>query len=141
MTRPAPARLFRRRKRAMDNDERIMPLVNIVFLLLIFFMVVGRLSAADPFKVLPPESANEGPQATEDNLVLIGQDGRLALNGEILPEDALLAKLSDVRADELRVKADGRAEAVRVVAVIERLKTVGFVSVRLMTVPRLDDAP
>ena len=43
--------------RPRNEDERILPLINVVFLLLIFFMLAGRLSASDPFQVEPPRSS------------------------------------------------------------------------------------
>jgi len=63
----------------MDGDASVLPLINVVFLLLVFFMVAGRLSGGDPFEVTPPESGTEGPAATAPMRVLLAADGRLAL--------------------------------------------------------------
>ncbi|MEM1344164.1 MAG: biopolymer transporter ExbD [Pseudomonadota bacterium] len=131
-----PGAIFAKRRQRESDDERILPLINIVFLLLIFFMVVGRLSAADPFEIVPPRSASEGQPANEPLLIAIGAEGQLALNGALISEEALLARIAgDQTSNEVRLKSDGRVAAARVVALIEALRGIGVASVRLMTVP------
>lgn len=125
---------FRRAARRNEGEDRILPLINIVFLLLIVFMVVGKLSAADPFEIEPPRSASEGPPPDAPRLVSIGPAGQLALDGEILDEALLVARVSASGVAEIRVKADARVEARRVVAVLDRLREGGVWSVRLLTV-------
>ncbi len=125
--------------RPKGDDERILPLINVVFLLLIFFMLAGRLAASDPFEIAPPRSASEGSAASPDMLVLVGADGRLALDGEILAEEALRAAAADRLSNDgdvrVRLKADGRAEATAVVAVMELLREAGVERLMLLTVP------
>jgi len=132
-------RPFEQQVRPRNDDERILPLINVVFLLLIFFMIAGQLSATDAFQVEPAESASEGEPEREDALVLVGQDGRLALDGEELEAGALEAALRE-RVDErpglrVRLKADGRAAATKVVAVMERLRAAGIKRLHLLTIP------
>ncbi|MCG8693196.1 MAG: biopolymer transporter ExbD, partial [Minwuiales bacterium] len=52
-----------------SDDDRILPLINVVFLLLIFFMLAGRLSAGDPFRVDPPASVSADPAEQRDLVV------------------------------------------------------------------------
>ena len=72
-------KLARRRSGSGNDDDRILPLINVVFLLLIFFMVVGSLSATDPFQISPPTSVNGDAGDPKDVVLLIGADGRPAL--------------------------------------------------------------
>lgn len=129
-----------RSARAKSDDERILPLVNVVFLLLIFFMIAGQLAASDPFDIAPPLSTSEGPAGTQELLVLVGADGRLALDGETLSEvdfkAALTERLSDGAAPSVRMKADGGAEANQVVAVMELLRGAGVERLTLLTLPQ-----
>ncbi|HLS19711.1 MAG TPA: biopolymer transporter ExbD [Paracoccaceae bacterium] len=129
---------FRRPRREVDEDSRILPLINIVFLLLIFFMVTGQLAATDPFPIEPPESTSEGPPA-EGHLIAFGAGGELALDGEVMAEDALLTALeagfAGSTAPEIRIKAHGGAEAMALVGLLNRLREIGAESVVLMTVP------
>ncbi|MEM9783508.1 MAG: biopolymer transporter ExbD [Pseudomonadota bacterium] len=138
MTRP-PRRMSRQHARAGDED-RLLPLVNIVFLLLIFFMVAGQLTAADPFEIVPPRSASEGEASVEDPLIAVGADGSLALDNVVMAEPAMLEALAGRRVSSLRIKADGRLPAFELVALMERLRGAGFASIRLLTVIDRDGA-
>ncbi|MBL26267.1 MAG: biopolymer transporter ExbD [Rhodospirillaceae bacterium] len=126
-------------QRETSDDERILPLINVVFLLLIFFMIAGRLASSDPFNIEPPQSASEGPPEAQEMVVLVGADGDLALDGEIMDETTLEAAVAERMAAEdvppLRLKADGRADATKVVAVMELLREAGVESLRLLTIP------
>lgn len=124
------------RSRAAE-DERILPLVNIVFLLLVFFMVAGRLAADDPFDIAPPRSASEGAAPEGPPLVLAGADGRLALDGAVMARPALLAAIPDRLGPEgrLRLKVDGRADAAGIVDLVDGLKVAGARDIRLLTTP------
>lgn len=124
--------------RRRNEDERILPLINVVFLLLIFFMLAGRFSASDPFEVEPPRSVSQGAATERDILVLVSADGRLALDGEIIEAAALGAAVADRLSPDkemrLWLKADGSAEATRVVEVMELLRAAGAERLRLLTV-------
>lgn len=122
-----------------NDDERVLPLINVVFLLLIFFMLAGKLAATDPFQIAPPRSLSDGPPAAQDSIILVGADGRLALDGVVLEEPAFKAALAERLAEgagtRVQLKADGRAEAARVVAVMELLREAGVKRLKLLTVP------
>lgn len=125
--------------RPRNDDDRILPLINVVFLLMIFFMLAGRISALDPFQVEPPHSASAGGNDHQETIVLVGADGRLALDGTMMDEAAFAAAIAEwVEANpggRVRLKADGRAEATRVVVVMETLRKAGVEKLRLMTLP------
>lgn len=138
MTRGGIRRAFRTSRRPVDEDERILPLINVVFLLLVFFMVAGRLTADDPFPLEPPRSASEGPP-TEGLLIALGPGGELALDGAMMGEADLLTavqgQLARAPQTEIRVKADGGAQAAGLVALLGHLRKAGAETVMLMTVP------
>ncbi len=131
-------RLPKRPRRRASDDDRILPLVNIVFLLLIFFMIAGRLAATDPFEIAPIRSAAEAEPPAAPPLVLFGADGRLALDGEVMDEPALLAAVAARMGEgesEVRLKADGAAAAEDLVRLLAALKATGAKTARLLTVP------
>jgi len=129
--------LRRPRREGASSDDRILPLVNIVFLLLIFFMVAGQLTRADPFEIAPPRSASEGAAPAGPAVVLVGADGRLALDGEVMARAALLEALRGrLGADgRLRLKVDGRADAAGIVDLVAALEGAGARDIRLLTTP------
>lgn len=126
------------RKRRRNDDDRVLPLINVVFLLLIFFMVAGHLSATDPFAVTPPQSDTETTPEIDTHLILIDRRGRLALDGLPLTEAALLEAFGSSPMNSVRIKADGAVDAIRVIALMERLRGAGLTDLQLLTVPAVE---
>ena len=130
LTRPRPAE---------DADARILPLINIVFLLLIFFMVAGRLSASDPFDVTPPETGNASEARVEGIEILLGANGELALDWREMERTALKAaldrRLRDAPDTHVRLRADHRGAARALVALMQELRGLGARNVTLITLP------
>ena len=125
--------------RAKSDEERVLPLINVVFLLLIFIMLGGRLTMSDPFRVEPPRSLSDAAAHHRDMNILIGAGGRLAVDGRIVERADLRSEVTRrvSRDATLRVlvRADGRAEAIRVISVMEILSEAGIGSLKLLTLP------
>ena len=82
-------RLFPPRASAA-NDTQLIPLINIIFLMLIFFMVAGRISAqktAAPITL--PEAALEQAAAEHAVRLEMTREGALLLDGAALENAAL----------------------------------------------------
>ena len=129
------------RRGRREGEENIVPLINIVFLLLIFFMLTGQLVAPDPFDIDPPESGSESDSGERTVTVLVAADGRLALDGEQVDAATLsrgvAGMLETDPAVRLHLKADGAADAARVVEVMETLREAGIANLTLLTAARL----
>lgn len=129
---------FPRTRRAHHSDEAILPLTNVVFLLLIFFMLAGRLTSPRPFDVDPPQSASEATAEYQGLEVQIAANGNLALDGDAVALDILAERVRERLQSEpdtpLRLKADGAGDATRVVAVMHVLRDAGAEKLRLITV-------
>ena len=125
--------------RPKNDDERILPLINVVFLLLIFFMLAGKLAASDPFEIAPPQSASESSIGAEVLLVQVGAEGQLALEGEILTKSDLQTAVTERMSTDpntpIQLKADAAAKATEVVAVMQLLRAAGVERLRLLTQP------
>lgn len=126
-------------RRPRNDDDAVMPLINIVFLLLIFFMVAGKLTSSDPFEISPPSSSsgiNEDPGTLT---LLIGRNGETALNGTVIAQTELAQSLSDRLQEEpgliLRLKADGAAKATDIIQVMEIIRDAGAGELNLLTLP------
>ena len=119
-----------------DREERVLPLINVVFLLLIFFLLAGRLAATDPFRVEAPRSLGGKPIGGHDMVVHVGADGRLAFDGSVLDEAELRTAIAQrVTSKAVRLKADGQVEVRRVIAVMEILRESGVERLELLTLP------
>ena len=115
------------------------PMIDVVFIMLIFYMVAGRPILPDPFSVDPPLSASEGLMDPQELIVLVDANGRLALDGTVMPDDSLKtsveARLSVSESIQVRLKADAQVQATRVIAVMELLRDAGVEQLKLLTVP------
>ena len=120
-----------------DDPDTVLPLINVVFLLLIFFIMTGALNAVDYFNVDPPSSASETQTELVEIIILIGSNGRIAIGNDEVDEVDLQLKVSDLMAGNadavFRIKADGRVDAARVVEVMELIEAVGVRRVMLLT--------
>lgn len=121
-----------------NDDERVLPLINMVFLLLIFFMLAGKLTA-EQMKIEPPLSTSQDPSSPQAVTLSMDAQGRLFLNGEMVPQDNLqlaLARHPDMGSTDspLVLRASAAAAATRVVAVMSRLRDAGIDQLQLLTI-------
>lgn len=122
-----------------DEDERILPLINVVFLLLIFFMIAGSFTQTDPFEIAPPTS--DAPEVIEEPRLVIhlGADGRAALGERYLDlaeVPAALQARGEAPPHRVWVKGDADVEATALIGLIEDLREVGVRRVHLLTIKR-----
>ena len=113
------------------------PLIDVVFILLIFFMLAGELAASDPFEVAPPYSTNENEISPRDLVVFLGADGTLAVGDQIVERNALAqavaAQLNGEAPPGVWLKADGEADSTEVIAVMEVLRAAGIERLKIVT--------
>lgn len=82
------------------------PLINCMFLLLIFFMVATTFINPKGISVDLPSGQADSARATKDMNVIIGRDGTIQINGELTRKDELAAKIQAV------IKADNTKNAI-----------------------------
>ncbi|WP_282607849.1 biopolymer transporter ExbD [Pelagibius sp. Alg239-R121] len=70
-----------RRQPVRPHHETIIALIDVVFFLLVFFMLVGRMDATSPFELSPPISVGGDSLPAGGATVSVSVDGRLALDG------------------------------------------------------------
>ena len=130
---------LKRFKPAADSEANLIPLINVVFLLLIFFMLAGRLAPTESIAVDPPRSDSpQGARATPLAL-LIDRTGQISLNGELLDDAILAERVTEILADgppHLQIKADATLEALRLVDLLEQLRAAGAEDIDLLTLAR-----
>jgi biopolymer transport protein ExbD len=113
------------------RGESVVPMINVVFLLLIFFLMTATITPPDPFGATPPEArAAERPERGQT--LHVGPDGALAL-GDLRGEAALAAIAADA---PLLVRADASLPASVLAGVLARLAEAGVADVRLVAVAR-----
>lgn len=120
-------------------DEPVVPLINVVFLLLIFFMLVGRIEPPSAVSVEPPASARAASVDPRELVVTIAADGALSVAGQAVEVAALTERAG--QAEGVLVRADGGAPAGRVIGVLRALEGAGAGDVRLLARPAAEAAP
>ncbi|SDE18022.1 ExbD/TolR family protein [Rhodospira trueperi] len=130
LNRPAP------RPRA----DPIVALIDVVFFLLVFFMLVGRLDASAPFEVSPPVAGVGEPLPAGGLTVSLSRDGRLALDGRALPSRAALLEALRPRAGgddppTVRVNAHAALPLSDLLPLVTALEGIGMTSVVLVVTP------
>lgn len=134
---------FRRKSR--DNvDIGLAPLIDVVFILLLFFVVTTSFTRETQLKVDLPEAASgTPPQDAEARQleILVDADGRFSLNGQQLHENdlnTLMAALGRESAGDITlplvISADGKAPHQAVVTAMDAAGKLGFARLRITTV-------
>ena len=117
------------RRQRQDRPEPIIALIDVVFFLLVFSLLVGRMDATAPFRVSPATSAFGAEMPGGGETVAIGADGSLAFNGATVDEAALIEALGAILAEEpdrlVRVNAHRDSELGRFLPLVARLEALG----------------
>ena len=101
------------------------PMIDCVFLLLIFFMVSAIMRVPPPFTVMLPESATKHDFPRKKFNLFVSADGRISFDDlEMLTLDHMEMYLSakESQITTLIIKADRLAKHGRVIDVMERAK-------------------
>lgn len=107
------------------------PMIDVVFLLLVFFMMTSELSEPDPFEVFPPVSAEQN-DPTVQAVLYVSAEGRISFIGrEGADAIAAVSEESDL-AETVQVRADADLEATRLAVLLRDLSTAGLANVELV---------
>lgn len=123
-----------------SQDDNLIPLINIVFLMLIFFMVAGHISPSDPIAVQAPSSISDKQDNQEPLVIVVATDGQIAFDQELVTKSQLSQKLierfenaDDQQAFKLLVKVDANLAVEELQAVLKVIKETGLKRVALAT--------
>ena len=122
-------------------DVNLTPLIDVVFLLLIFFMVSTSFTKETHLKIDLPEAVAEQAQAIENTVELvINSDGKYALNGQELVDTkpaTLKRALGDLTGTDRQVPfmitADANTPHQYVVTAMDVAGQMGFVHLKIAT--------
>jgi len=123
--------------------ENLLPMINVVFLLLIFFLISAQLTPPEPFPVTPPEAEAEA-EAEGDFTLHLDASGEVGYRDAIGQEPALAALTAardyycatedcEAAPPALLLRADGAVPAARLAALMPALGQLGFARVDLVT--------
>jgi biopolymer transport protein ExbD len=131
-----------RPRRQEEPDINLTPLIDVVFLLLIFFMVSTTFRKEADLKVNLPESSEAvSPVEREQLTITIDAEGRYAVNGEALVDTRLetlksaISGAAGARRDlPLVIRADGNTPHQAVVKAMDAAGQSGFRQLGIATI-------
>ncbi|WP_227362524.1 ExbD/TolR family protein [Sedimentitalea arenosa] len=117
------------------RGESIVPMINVVFLLLIFFLMTSTLAPPDPFAVQPPV-APVGENGVAGPVLYLSGAGEIAFR-ELRGDDAIAALASEITdADAApQVRADATVRASDLARLLKTLAGAGLGEVALVVAP------
>lgn len=130
---------FRRHRRRGSTEVNLTPLIDVVFLLLIFFMVSTTFTRETHLAIeLPEASGDQGEPPMEAIEIVVGRDGRYSVNDEVFADSGqlghtLLAQAGGRRDLPIAITADAHASHQAVVSVMDVVGRLGFSQLRITT--------
>lgn len=128
-------RFPRRRRDAVEVN--LTPLIDVVFLLLIFFMVSTTFETRQALELILPQSREAAPLEASPVTLVITAEGDYRLAGESLTGSRLGAALAEraeaAREHGLILEADGRATHAAVVTALDLAGSLGIQRIRIAT--------
>lgn len=150
---------FRSRQKQDDAELDMTPMVDVTFLLLIFFMVTAAFALQKSFKLPTPDAkvpSTNFRQDLEDAVVIVRVDefNTFLISSTFADEELeapneqeLLRRLREAKAgggrgtiQSLVVEADGEAEHSAVIMAMDAGNEIGFEDIRLRTLDEADDS-
>ena len=100
------------KNKIIGNEDNLLPLVNIIFLLLIFFMLAGVIAKQKELHNVNLASATiEEYNEDNKNTLFINVDGSLTLNDQPITESTLQAQLVSLKTEDIIIAADGSLDS------------------------------
>lgn len=125
--------VFRPRSGKKQIHLNVTSLIDVLFLLLIFFMLTGTFKRAGEMELRLPQSTTSTPAAESPphTVELVAtEDGRLILDGQPVDLAALKGRLQDMLAkdpgSQVMLKAEEEVSHGRVVRLLDIVRDAGF---------------
>ncbi len=118
----------------------IAPLIDIVFLLLVFFMLTSTFLVPEAIELDLPESSSASASEATPITVSLDQRGRLTLNGELIELDELRMAIEPLLREDantaITLKSDARTEVQQLLRVMDEIRAAGGKNIALATTQR-----
>ena len=127
-----------RRKRRNIVLLNVTPLIDVVCILLGFFMLAGSIEPEDAFPVTPAASLSEKRGDIQDLVVLVGKEGEVAINDTAIERVELELEIRRILTEQpavlIQLEPDAGAKAKEVIAIMEDIRSGGAAYIALLTV-------
>ena len=131
-------RLAAPHRAARDVEVAVVPMINIVFLLLLYFLIAGHLTTTEGPEIELPLGGAPGQPAPAATAIMVDETGALWLGAHEVTASELRQHLLELTressADAVLIRADGRAQADALQIVLEACQAAGVGEIRLATI-------
>jgi biopolymer transport protein ExbD len=133
-------------KKTNETEINLTSLIDVVFLLLIFFMVTTTFERQARLRIELPEASDEPSVVQAPPIeVAISEDGRFFVNSnEVINtrietlRQAIAKAAGDDREQAITIRADARTPHQAVVSAMDAINQLGFVNLSIATTPASD---
>ena len=123
--------------REPQEFESVLPLINVIFLLLIFLILGGIFTESELLDVRPPESISERESLDEPIQILLNKEGELAHDGRVISLAQFHRLAQQIIADSpdasIEIKADQKVSMQKVFELMDIVQEIGFADFQLLT--------
>jgi len=116
-------------QRRLDASLNMTPMIDIVFLLLIFFLLTTNFMTQEGIQVKLPQARSTTSQTQEDITISISREGRIFIGEEEMDESRLYDRLRSLIGHDAHklviVKADREIILNKAVKIMDIAKTAG----------------
>ena len=117
------------------KKESIIPMVNVIFLLLIFFLMTSSFIIPDPFELDIPNTYSSNKVSTEERLY-ISKTGNVFISDKV--NENAWRYLEQSTPEKLLLIADSSFPAKDLLNISEKLKELGIIELNLLTNQRVE---
>ncbi len=128
-------------RRQKGSVENTIPLINIVFLMLIFFLLAGTVAAPLSSDIQIPETRDLAQTPPAENVIQVLVSGQFLYKGNSVTQESLFLKLQELipagsqvaQVKGLAILADKHLPAQKLSSLLSELRRAGYRKVRLVT--------
>ncbi len=125
--------------RGKSGDPGLMmtPLIDIMFLITIFFVLTSSFSQKPAFDISLPQASTGSPALKQDLSVFLKSDGRIFVNEKEVTLDSLVMVLQDAAGGQipetLLIQGDQTITYNVLIQVMDRIRALGWENISLVT--------
>lgn len=125
------------RRTLAERDANVIPLIDVVFILILYFMLAGSLDQELLESLMPPQSRSLLAPPTKVPFVVLKKNGEVTYQKMILDDIGLARALAanGHPPERVALHADAEADAARVADVIAIISRAGVGDLALITRP------
>ena len=120
-----------------DSDINLTPMLDVVFIMLIFFIVTATFIKQAGIEILRPEALTATQKPTVSVLVAISPNGDIWIDKKRVDVGAVRAHIERIHAENpkggLVVQSDRQAKSEKLLAVLEAARAAGITEVAIAT--------